>query len=118
VSGTSALGRAAGHSRLLGVDPVACDGIGMCAHLAPRIIDLDPWGYPVLTGQPLDEADSRRATMAVAACPRRAMFIEDRPAKIVEGSSGATIGDAPVNPGRVARWRLASALLQRRHPTR
>ena len=82
MNGASALGRAIGHSRLLRVDPVACDGIGMCAHLAPRIIDLDPWGYPILTGHPLDDADARRAAMAVAACPRRALFIVDRPANI------------------------------------
>ena len=82
MNSASALGRAGGHSRLLRVDPVACDGIGMCAHLAADLIVLDPWGYPVLTGDPLDGADARRAGMAVAACPRKAMFIEDRPAKI------------------------------------
>ena len=83
MNGADAAGRTDGHPRLLRVDPVACDGIGMCAHLAADLIEVDPWGYPVLTGHPLDEADSRRAAMAVAACPRRAMFIEDRPAKIV-----------------------------------
>jgi len=83
MNGAKAQGRAAGHSRLLRVDPVACDGIGMCAHLAPHLIEVDPWGYPVLTGHPLEDADARRATIALTACPRSAIFIEDRPAKIV-----------------------------------
>jgi ferredoxin len=35
----------------LRVDPTACDGIGMCAHLAPDLIVLDTWGYPIIAGR-------------------------------------------------------------------
>jgi ferredoxin len=64
----------------LRIDPVACDGIGMCAHLAPDQIGVDAWGYPVLTGDPLRRAHRRRAAAAVAACPRRALFLDGVPA--------------------------------------
>ena len=36
-------------SYLLRVDPVRCDGFGHCAELAPELITLDEWGYPILT---------------------------------------------------------------------
>jgi len=30
----------------LRVNPIMCDGHGMCAELLPEIITLDQWGYP------------------------------------------------------------------------
>lgn len=68
-------GRALSAPRLR-VDPIACDGIGMCAHVAPRLIGVDSWGYPVIDAEPLTERAVRQATAAVAACPRRALFID------------------------------------------
>jgi ferredoxin len=59
----------------LRIDPVACDGIGMCAHLAPGVISQDSWGYPMLPSAPLGRADLRAAQAAVSGCPRRALFI-------------------------------------------
>jgi len=32
----------------LRVNPIACVGHGMCAELLPELIQLDPWGYPIL----------------------------------------------------------------------
>jgi ferredoxin len=32
----------------LRVNPIACTGHGLCAELLPEIIELDPWGYPIL----------------------------------------------------------------------
>lgn len=58
------------------VDPVACDGIGICAHLAPGLVELDRWGFPITTQTPLDSADLREAKAAVSGCPRRAMLIK------------------------------------------
>lgn len=66
----------------LRVDMVACDGIGQCALVAPTLVGLDRWGYPVLrtdaegrgdgSGPDPDEAAARRA---VRACPRRALWV-------------------------------------------
>jgi len=60
----------------LRVDPVACDGIGMCAHVAPELIGLDPWGFPLIPGEPLSGGEQRAARRAVGGCPRRALFLE------------------------------------------
>ena len=62
----------------LRVDPVACDGIGICSHLAPRLVTVDSWGYPIMPSQTLDKGARRSAALAVAGCPRRALFIEEQ----------------------------------------
>jgi len=67
--------RLPGRGRTLRVNPVACDGIGICAHLAPDLVRLDSWGFAILAAGPVGAEDERRAGVAVAACPRRALFI-------------------------------------------
>ncbi len=57
----------------LRVDPIACDGVGMCAHLAPGVVRLDSWGYPRVPDRPLTGTDRDLAARAVAGCPRRAL---------------------------------------------
>jgi ferredoxin len=59
----------------LRIDPVSCEGLGMCAHLAPRLIDLDPWGFPVIPLTDLEGPDRRAAVRAVRGCPRRALHV-------------------------------------------
>ncbi len=70
--------RGAGPTRLR-LDPIACDGVGMCAHLAPSLIALDPWGFPLLPGGPLGSRQQREARRAVAGCPRQALFLAVEP---------------------------------------
>ena len=59
-------------TRLRG-DPVACAGIGMCAHLAEDLVRLDSWGYPVVPQRALEPDEAKRAVRAVTGCPRRAL---------------------------------------------
>lgn len=61
----------------LRVDPVACEGVGLCAQVADRVVELDRWGYPVLAAELVDGADVRAARRAVRACPRRALWVEE-----------------------------------------
>jgi len=61
----------------LRVDPVACEGVGLCAHVADRLVNLDPWGYPILEGDLRTAAAVREARRAVRACPRRALWLEE-----------------------------------------
>jgi ferredoxin len=59
--------------RSLTVNPIACDGHGICAELLPEMIQMDDWGYPLIdsaTVPPHLEALARRA---VAACPTLAL---------------------------------------------
>ncbi|MCU4186517.1 ferredoxin [Acidiferrimicrobium sp. IK] len=61
------------------VDPVACDGHGVCAELLPEMISLDPWGYPIISGDPVPPGLLREAERAVASCPRLALHLLPAP---------------------------------------
>jgi ferredoxin len=56
------------------LDPIACDGHGVCADLFPEAVTLDDWGYPVVRSDlPSDlVAPARRAA---AACPALALRV-------------------------------------------
>ena len=59
----------------LRVDWPACQGRGLCHELLPEVVDLDEWGYPVVTGAVPDDLRSD-ARAAVRACPRLALRLE------------------------------------------
>lgn len=66
----------AGETRLR-IDPSVCDGVGICAHLAPDLVTLDSWGYPIVDTDPLlSRSDLRQATNATNACPRKALYLD------------------------------------------
>jgi ferredoxin len=60
----------------LRVDPIACDGHGLCAELFPEGITLDDWGYPIVDGSPIPRSLERHARRAVDACPVLALRLE------------------------------------------
>ncbi|MFI5036013.1 MAG: ferredoxin [Acidimicrobiales bacterium] len=64
---------------LLRVNPILCDGFGHCAELAPDLVHIDEWGYPLITHEPTPLADLpalESARYAVRGCPRQALRIE------------------------------------------
>ena len=60
----------------LRVNPIACDAHGVCAELLPEIIELDPWGYPILTSVPVPRHLVDHAKRAAAACPTLALLVD------------------------------------------
>jgi len=60
------------------LDPVACDGHGLCAELYPEGVRLDDWGFPVLGGE-IAPADLPHARRAAAACPALALRMASIP---------------------------------------
>jgi ferredoxin len=60
------------------LDPIACDGHGLCAELLPEHIRLDDWGYPIVAGEPVAPEHAALARRAVAACPTLALALERR----------------------------------------
>lgn len=62
------------------LDPIKCDGRGMCHDAAPDLITLDEWGYPLLPGgtlrAPISARDRKAATEATHACPLLALHME------------------------------------------
>jgi ferredoxin len=61
------------------VDPIACDGHGLCAELFPERIELDDWGYPIVDQEPITPALEAHARRAVAECPKLALRLAQAP---------------------------------------
>lgn len=62
--------------RLL-VDPISCDGHGVCAELLPERIRKDPWGYPLIDEHDIPPDLRDHARRAVAACPKLALRLDE-----------------------------------------
>jgi ferredoxin len=54
---------------------IACTGHGVCAELLPELIEMDPWGYPIVSPHELDNDDLPLARRAVASCPALALIL-------------------------------------------
>jgi ferredoxin len=64
-------------SHIMRVNPIDCHAHGMCAELLPEMIELDPWGYPILAGGLIPPDVLDHARRAAAACPTLALLVED-----------------------------------------
>ena len=62
-------------SRRLVVDWIACDGHGICAELLPEMIQLDDWGFPMISDEAIPNGLSAHVRRAVAACPTLALKV-------------------------------------------
>ncbi|HKF76791.1 MAG TPA: ferredoxin [Candidatus Dormibacteraeota bacterium] len=63
----------------LRVNPIRCDGHGLCAELFPERVELDDWGYPMIRPEPIGPDLLRAARKAVDACPVLALLLERDP---------------------------------------
>ena len=60
------------------VNPVACDGHGLCAELLPEIVSLDDWGYPMPVVAEVPAELEGHAQRAAQQCPTLAIILERR----------------------------------------
>ena len=60
----------------LRVNPIACDGHGLCAELFPERVTLDEWGYPIVDPEPIPDRLEQHARRAVSACPTLALLLD------------------------------------------
>ncbi len=82
-------------SRVLRVNPIACDGRGICAELFPERVKLDEWGYPILDPEPVPSSLEAHARRAVAACPTLALRLEQPSAARAPEPERGTGGGQP-----------------------
>ncbi|HVX21836.1 MAG TPA: ferredoxin [Acidimicrobiales bacterium] len=81
--------RPAGSGRYrLEVDPIGCDGHGLCAEVAPGLVALDDWGYPMVASGDVPAARLRTARRAAAMCPKLALALR----RADRGQAGAVVG--------------------------
>jgi ferredoxin len=60
------------------VDPIACDGHGVCAELLPERIRLDPWGFPIIEPGAVPAQLLDHAQRAATSCPRLALTLAEQ----------------------------------------
>jgi ferredoxin len=60
-------------TRHLTVDPIACEGHGICAELLPEHISLDDWGFPIVDPDAIPEHHLADARRAIKHCPALAL---------------------------------------------
>jgi ferredoxin len=65
-------------TRRLLVNPILCTGHGVCAELVPELVEMDPWGYPLVATAALSDELVPHARRAVSSCPALALQIDDR----------------------------------------
>lgn len=63
-------------SHRLRVDPIRCDGHGLCAELFPERVRADDWGYPMIDPTPIGPDLLPLAERAANACPVLALRLE------------------------------------------
>lgn len=61
------------------VDPTECRGRGRCAELLPERIEMDRFGYPILSHEELGPELLEHAHRAVAMCPHLALHLVETP---------------------------------------
>jgi ferredoxin len=54
---------------VLEIDRIKCDGHGICAELLPELLELDPWGYPIVRDANVPRGLEAHARRAVVDCP-------------------------------------------------
>jgi ferredoxin len=65
-------------SNQLRVNPITCEGHGLCAELLPELIRLDDWGYPIVERADVPPELEGLARRAADACPTLALLLERR----------------------------------------
>ncbi len=58
------------------INPIACEGHGLCAEMLPEIIGLDDWGYPVVKPGSVPSDLQGLARRARDLCPTLALLLE------------------------------------------
>ena len=89
------------------VDPIACDGRGLCAELLPSLITLDDWGFPVIFPGDIPPGLQREAAAVARLCPRLALRLERAPRPDRDACTGERGTPAPRRPAP-ARGRIAT----------
>jgi ferredoxin len=72
-------GRSEDPGQVLRVDWPQCKAHGLCAEIAPELIHLDEWGYPLFEAVPLIGDRLAAARKAVQVCPTLALRLVDPP---------------------------------------
>ena len=57
------------------VNPIKCEGRGLCTELFPERMSADDWGYPIVAGEAFASELLPQARLAAKRCPLLALEI-------------------------------------------
>lgn len=60
------------------INPIACDGHGLCAELLPELIELDDWGFPIVRSNEIPDSLIEYSKRAERLCPTLAIVVRDK----------------------------------------
>lgn len=63
-------------STVLRINPITCEGHGLCAELLPELMALDDWGYPYPMTVAIPPSFEALAGRAAKVCPTLAIQLE------------------------------------------
>ncbi|NJD29051.1 MAG: ferredoxin [Chloroflexi bacterium] len=81
--------------RELRVDWIACEAFGMCHDLAPDLVALDDWGYPILPSPSEVAARAGDVQRIIDCCPARALSLVRRDGRTQGRRQQRSIGAVP-----------------------
>jgi NADH:ubiquinone oxidoreductase subunit F (NADH-binding)/ferredoxin len=110
----------------LAVDWTRCRGHGLCAHIAPELIQLDRQGFPVMLDMAVPPWLERQAGQAADMCPALALRLTPAaPAPVAPAGQRRWIGralsggyqpDADTVPDLIVSEEWIAEILEDRHP--
>jgi ferredoxin len=65
----------------LHINPIGCDGHGLCAELLPELISLDDWGFPMVVDEEVPPQLVGAAKRAAHLCPKVALALRQSDAR-------------------------------------
>jgi len=80
-------------NRELTVDWIACEAFGMCHDLAPDLVALDDWGYPILPDTAVASDRAADIQRIVDCCPARALRLMPHDVHRGRGVAGRGAGN-------------------------
>lgn len=83
-------------ARELRIDWIRCDGYGLCGDLAPDVIELDEWRYPIIAEAGIPPGKLNDVKRAADCCPMKALSIVEPP----PGPRRLSIPLGPLSPRR------------------
>jgi ferredoxin len=81
----------------LQVDWTRCEGHGLCAKIAPEMVQLDSQGYPMFLDMPVPFWLEREATQAVEMCPALALKLAAGDSRMREAPRPAISSSQPTS---------------------
>lgn len=74
------------------VDWTRCEGHGLCHALVPELVDLDEWGFPIISDRDVPADLVGHLRRAAKSCPALALRVEAASGPVADHRFGTVAG--------------------------